>query len=265
MLIGRTQGMVRGARVCLAVSLASAFCLVASTAACGGSHKGGGFTGFWQVKGGTSGLRIDKLGPDYYLTIVNPDGSLGTPKHATLSNGGLYAGPGTAASPGPGLEPWFLVTGDPGSGSLTLTLGVTGGASQALKLERGTSVAAASPNPLVSPSGYSPPPTPQALANGSLSNEKDKQVAENLYAIQVAVEKYATARQAVPEASDVTLVGAVSNYLSPWPANPYTAAGGLMIVGKQAGKYTYTTDGKTYTLTAYLGDGSTFVIHGPPR
>jgi hypothetical protein len=264
MLIGRPQGTARVARICLAVSLVSAFCLIASTAACGGSHKTG-FTGFWQVQGGTSGLRIDKLGPDYYLTIVNPDGSLGTPKHATLSNGALYSGPGTAASPGPGLEPWFLVTGDLGSGSLTLTLGVTRGASQAVKLERVTGAAAASPNPLVSPSGYSAPPTPQALANGSLSNEKDKQVAESLYAIQVAVEKYATARRAVPEVSDVTLVGAVSNYLSPWPENPYTTAGGPMIVGKQAGQYTYTTDGKTYTLTAYLGDGSTFVIHGPSR
>jgi hypothetical protein len=265
MLASRPWGASRVARVCLVVTLACAFGLIALTAACGSSHSKPGFTGFWQAAGGHSGVRIDKLGQDYFLTIVNSDGSMGIPMRATLSNGDLYSGPGTEASPGPGPEPWYLVTGDPGSGSLTLTLSVFAGATQTFPLERSTSTIAASPNPLVSPPGYSPPPTSQALVNGSFSSEKDKQVAENLYAIQIAVEKYIAAQHAVPEASDVTLVGAVSNYLRPWPANPYTTAGGPMIVGKQPGKYTYAASGKTYTLTAYLGSGSTFVISGPPH
>ena len=260
---------MRRSRLFLVVlaALAAVLGLLAPAAACG-SHAAApsGFAGFWQMAGSSSGgLRIDKLGQDYYLTIVGGDGSMGTPKRATLQNGALYSGPGTAASPGTGPGAWFLVSGDPGSGNLRLTVGVALGASQDFQLERSTSTVAASPNPFVSPPGYSPPPTPAALADGSLKNAKDRQVAENLYAIQTAVEKYIAYQHAIPDASEVTLVGIISNFLDPWVVNPYTSAGGPMIVAKHPGDFSYARHGKTYTLTAYLGDGSTFVISGPPR
>jgi hypothetical protein len=263
---GRTG---RPARLRLVLAVIVAACLVALTAACGNSHPqagGGGFVGYWQLTGGSGGVRIDKLGEDYYLSIVSGSGSVGAPKRASLQNGSLYSGQsGTAASPGTGPGAWFLISGDPGSGKLTMTIGILAGAQQQFKLERSTSTATPSPNPFISPSGYSPPPTPQALVNGSLSSAKDKQVAENLYAIQTAVEKYIAYQHTVPDASEVTLVGVVSSFLDPWPANPYTSAGGPMIVARRPGDYEYAKHGNTYTLTAYLGNGSTFVISGPPR
>ena len=63
-----------------------------------------------------------------------------------------------------------------------------------------------------------------------------------------------------PPPQDVVEGGGISQYVSPWPTNPYTSQ--PMSPGTSPGSYVYEqmSGGQSYKLTGYLSNGLTYSV-----
>ena len=63
-----------------------------------------------------------------------------------------------------------------------------------------------------------------------------------------------------PPPQDVVEGGGISQYVDPWPTNPYTDQ--PMAPGTSPGSYVYEQQGggQAYKLTGYLSDGLTYTV-----
>ena len=96
----------------------------------------------------------------------------------------------------------------------------------------------------------------------SRERAKDAVVKEGVYDIQVGVLSYAIDNESTypPSGSVNALLGGSS--VSPWPKNPFSAAGAPMSYSSSysAGDYSYTTSGSTYQITGWLSRNGSFVV-----
>ncbi len=125
----------------------------------------------------------------------------------------------------------------------------------------------ASPTP--SPTPYSPSPTaspsPSTTASPSPSVSgsptADQQVVANIAKLQVGVVAWAADHNNLyPPPQDMVEGGGISQYVNPWPTNPFT--GQPMTPGTAPGSYVYEqlSGGQAYKLTGYLSNGLTYSV-----
>jgi hypothetical protein len=89
---------------------------------------------------------------------------------------------------------------------------------------------------------------------------KDSAVKEGIHALQVGVQSWAVDHndRYPPVAAVCQSNARFASYVDRWPDNPFTDA--PMALGSQPGDFTYTTDGKTFTLTGHLFGGEEFTV-----
>jgi hypothetical protein len=121
-----------------------------------------------------------------------------------------------------------------------------------------TPTTTASPSPTSSPTG-SPSPTPSPSGtNTALLNQ---QVVDGIVAIQAGINAWSSANGGLfPPPDAVASGGAVGQYVSAWPMNPFT--GQAMAAGSGEGDYTYEqlNGGQSYRLVGHLADGQTYTV-----
>jgi hypothetical protein len=116
--------------------------------------------------------------------------------------------------------------------------------------------ASPSPSPSISPS-----PTTTASPSPSTSPGTDQQTQDNIAQIQVGIVAWAADHNNLyPPPQDVVQGGGLSQYVKPWPVNPFT--GQAMVPGTSPGSYVYEqlSGGQAYKLTGYLGNGLTYSV-----
>jgi hypothetical protein len=167
------------------------------------------------------------------------------------------------------LDTQATVSGLTGPFTITLTPGATPDLAQmkvvsanqestTISLQRVASLLPASPTPSPTPTTS---PTASPSPSESASTTADQQVIDGIDKIQVGVITWATNNNNLyPAAADVTETGAVAQYVSPWPTDPY--AGQPMKPGVQPGNYTYEqlNGGSAYKITGYLQNGLTYTL-----
>jgi hypothetical protein len=213
--IGRTT--IARLTLCRLTLAAIAVAIALALAGCG-SKQNADFTGYWQGSGTAKGLviRIDNSGNAYTIS-----GSSGSPLPATLKNGELVAANGVA----------YGLSAD----GTTLTVHFQGPSGQIVMTRPTASTA--------------------ALAAQVASEGRELAVREGLAALQQGIENWWVEHEnRYPAVAVVQETNkAFAALVTPWPTNPFTKA--PMSPGSQPGDYTYTTEGKTYTLTGYLPAG----------
>ncbi len=113
-----------------------------------------------------------------------------------------------------------------------------------------------SPTPTASPTT-----TPTASPSPTGSPTADQQVVANIAKLQVGIVAWAAENDNLyPSPQDVIQGAGLSQYVDPWPANPYTGA--PMAPGTSPGSYVYEqlSGGQAYRLTGYLGNGLTYAV-----
>jgi hypothetical protein len=214
--IGRTTiARLTLCRITLAVVAAVAITL--ALAGCG-SKQSADFTGYWQGSGAAKDLviHIDHSGDAYAIS-----GSSGSPLPATLKDGELASANGVV----------YSLSAD----GKTLTLRFQGPSGQIVMTRPTASTA--------------------ALAAQVASQAQELAVREGLAALQQGIENWWVEHEnrypavAVVQETNKAFAALVTR----WPTNPFTKA--PMSPGSQPGDYTYTTDGKTFTLTGHLPAG----------
>jgi hypothetical protein len=118
------------------------------------------------------------------------------------------------------------------------------------------------PSPTTSPTPTpTPTTTPTASPSPSGSPTADQQVIANIAKLQTGIVAWAAENDNLyPSPQDVIQGGGLSQYVDPWPTNPYTSA--PMTPGTSPGSYVYEqlSGGQAYKLTGYLGSGLTYVV-----
>jgi hypothetical protein len=118
----------------------------------------------------------------------------------------------------------------------------------------------ASPSPSVSPTPTATPTTtPTASPSGSPT--ADNQTVANIAKLQVGIVAWAADNNNLyPPPQDVVDGGGLSQYVSPWPTDPFT--GRPMAPGTAPGSYVYEqiSGGQAYRLTGYLSNGLTYSV-----
>ena len=115
-----------------------------------------------------------------------------------------------------------------------------------------------SPSPTVSPS---PTTTTSPSPSASPSPGSDQLTQDNIAKIQVGIVAWAADNNNLyPPPQDVVDGGGLSQYVSPWPTNPFT--GQPMAPGTSPGSYVYEqlSGGQGYKLTGYLSNGLTYTV-----
>jgi hypothetical protein len=121
-----------------------------------------------------------------------------------------------------------------------------------------------SPTPTPTPSPtptLSPTTTPTTSPSPSGSPTADQQVIANIAKLQTGIVAWAADNNNLyPSPQDVIQGGGLSQYVDPWPANPFTSA--PMAPGTSPGSYVYEqlSGGQAYKLTGYLGNGLTYTV-----
>ncbi len=116
----------------------------------------------------------------------------------------------------------------------------------------------ASPSPTESPS---PTTTPSPTASPSGSPTADQQVVANIAKLQVGIVAWAADNNNLyPPPQDVVEGGGLSQFVTPWPTNPFTSQ--PMAPGTSPGGYVYEqlSGGQGYKLTGYLSNGLTYAV-----
>jgi hypothetical protein len=116
------------------------------------------------------------------------------------------------------------------------------------------------PTPTASPTP-TPTTTPTASPSPSGSPTADQQVIANIAKLQTGIVAWAADNNNLyPSPQDVIQGGGLSQYVDPWPTNPYTSA--PMVPGTSPGSYVYEqlSGGQAYKLTGYLGSGLTYAV-----
>ena len=120
------------------------------------------------------------------------------------------------------------------------------------------------PSPTVSPSPTaSPSPTTTASPSVSPSGSPtaDQQVVAAIAKLQVGIVAWAADNNNLyPPPQDVVEGGGISQFVNPWPTNPFT--GQPMTPGTAPGSYVYEqlSGGQAYKLTGYLSNGLTYSV-----
>jgi hypothetical protein len=227
------------------------------------------FVGTWSPEDGTGGgLVIKQDGDQFKVTQYDPDLQPAGSTVATLDGDQLTL---TIKASAIGLTD---VTGSI-KGTLThesddtLTLQFSAGSLQ-LKpityvrvdvLPPGTpspTPTTASPSPTTT---TSPSPTSTVSPTTSPSPDADQQVQDNIAALQVGIVAWAADNNNLyPAPQDVVQGGGLSQYVSPWPTNPFTDQ--PMTPGTSPGSYVYEqlSGGQAYKLTGYLSNGLTYTV-----
>ena len=117
-----------------------------------------------------------------------------------------------------------------------------------------------SPSPTASPTPTATPTTtPTASPSGSPT--ADNQTVANIAKLQVGIVAWAADNNNLyPPPQDVVDGGGLSQYVSPWPTDPFT--GRPMAPGAAPGSYVYEqiSGGQAYRLTGYLSNGLTYSV-----
>jgi hypothetical protein len=126
----------------------------------------------------------------------------------------------------------------------------------------------AAPSPTPTPAAtttVTPTPSPSASPSpspsGSDTTQLDQQVVDGVVAIQVGVLNWSAANgNLFPAAAEVAQSGAVGQYVTTWPTNPFT--GQPMAASPEQGDYTYEqlNGGQSYKLVGHLAGGLTFTV-----
>ena len=115
-----------------------------------------------------------------------------------------------------------------------------------------------SPSPSVSPSTS---PTSTTSPSPSTSPGSDQLTQDNIAKLQVGIVAWAAANNNLyPAPQDVVDGGGLSQYVNPWPTNPFTSQS--MAPGTSPGSYVYEqlSGGQGYRLTGYLSNGLTYTV-----
>ena len=121
-----------------------------------------------------------------------------------------------------------------------------------------------SPPPTTSPSPTSSPsPTTTATPSPTTSGSPtaDQQVVAAIAKLQVGIVAWAADNNNLyPPPQDVVEGGGLSQYVDPWPTNPFT--GEPAAPGTAPGSYVYEqlSGGQAYKLTGYLSNGLTYAV-----
>ena len=220
------------------------------------------FAGDWAPADGSGGgLVVSLQGDDFTVTMYDEDLEvLGS--YPAARDGDVLTYRFTDAESGRGMTKAML-TLDEDRDVLTLRLTAADAHGSSREYIRVDALqAAAPPTPTVAPTASpsaSPtdPPSPGPSPTSTDPAALDQQVVEGVSAINGAVVAWSAANGNVfPAAADVSPDGAVRQYLTDWPANPYT--GEPMSFGSEKGDYTYEqlTGGQGYRLTAHLSAGT---------
>jgi type IV pilus assembly protein PilA len=96
---------------------------------------------------------------------------------------------------------------------------------------------------------------------GQREKAKDAVVKENIHALQVGVQTYATDHgDAFPESGSIDYLGHL--YVDPWPGNPFQGNAAMTFSATAVpGRYSYTKTATGYSLTGWLSSGP-FVVGG---
>jgi hypothetical protein len=222
------------------------------------------WSGAWgRTDGAGGGLIIQGSGSTYQVTLY--DGSLNAlgVASAKQNHDKLTFTLATQASVG-GLTGPFSITLTMGAGHDTAQMQVVAANqdSVTIGLRRIPSLLPASPNATPTPTtSGSPTSSASPSPNASPTTAADQQVINGVTKIQVGVITWATNNNNLyPSAADVAQTGAIAQYVTPWPTNPFTNL--PMAAGTQPGNYTYEqlNGGSGYTLTAYLQNGLTYTL-----
>ncbi|NLE23326.1 MAG: DUF3597 domain-containing protein [Actinobacteria bacterium] len=119
-----------------------------------------------------------------------------------------------------------------------------------------TPTVSVSPTPTANPTG-----TPTASPSPTGSPSADQQVVANIAKLQAGIVAWAAENDNLyPSPQDVIQGGGLSQYVDPWPTNPFTGA--PMTPGTSPGSYVYEqlSGGQAYKLTGYLGNGLTYTV-----
>lgn len=118
------------------------------------------------------------------------------------------------------------------------------------------------PSPTASPSPtMSPSPSVSPSPSASSSPTTDQQVIDGIADLQVGIVTWASSNNNLyPPPQDVVEGGGISQYVVPWPTNPFT--GQPMTPGTAPGSYVYEqlSGGQGYRLTGYLSNGLTYSV-----
>ena len=117
-----------------------------------------------------------------------------------------------------------------------------------------------SPTLIPSPTG-SPSPSASPSTSGTPSPAADQQVIDGIAKLQVGIVAWASnSNNLYPSPQDVVNGGGISQYVNPWPVNPFTSQ--PMTPGTSPGSYVYEqlNGGQGYKLTGYLSNGLTYTV-----
>ncbi len=240
----------------------------------GGTATTGGevFVGTWAPEAGTGGgLVIKQDGDQFKVTQYDPELKPAGSTTATLEGDQLQL---TVKASAVGLTDVTgsvqgTLTHDSADDSLTLQF-----SSGTLQLKPISYVrvdvllpGAASPTPTPTTASplptapASPTPTATASPTTSPSPNADQQVQDNVAALQVGIVAWAANNNNLyPPPQDVVQGAGISQYVDPWPTNPFTSQ--PMAPGTSPGSYVYEqlSGGQAFKLTGYLSNGLTYSV-----
>ncbi len=233
---------------------------------------GEAFVGNWAPQDGSGGGLVIKQNGDQF-TVTEYDSQLqqtgSTP--ATLNGDQLDV---TVTASAIGLTD---VTGsiqgtlshDTNTDTLTLQFKAGGLSLKPIMYDRVDVLLPASATP--SPTPYSPSPSPSPTTSPtttaspspstSASPGSDQVTQDNVAKLQVGIVAWAADHNNLyPPPQDVVDGGGLSQYVNPWPTNPFT--GQPMAPGTSPGSYVYEqlSGGQGYRLTGYLSNGLTYTV-----
>jgi hypothetical protein len=234
------------------------------------SKAGEVFIGSWSPEAGTGGgLVISRTG-DTQFKITQYDSQLQPAGSTTadLVNDELQIGVQASALGLTGVTGKVQGALSHDAANDRLTLQFTAGD---LQLDPVTFVRAevllpASPSPTPSPTASptptaSPSPTVSPSPSASPSATTDQQVIDGIAKLQVGIVTWASANNNLyPPPQDVVQGGGISQYVDPWPTDPFTSQ--PMAPGTAPGSYVYEqlSGGQGYRLTGYLSNGLTYSV-----
>jgi hypothetical protein len=234
---------------------------------------GEAFVGNWSPEAGTGGgLVIKQDGDQFKVTQYDPQLQPAGSTTATLEGDQLTLSVKASAIGLTDVTGTIKGTLTHDSANDTLTLQFSSGSLQ-LKpityvrvdlLLPGTPTPSPAPttaSPSPSATTASPSPTTTSSPTTSPSPNADQQAQDNIAKLQVGIVAWAADNNNLyPAPQDVVEGGGISQYVDPWPTNPFT--GQPMTPGTSPGSYVYEqlSGGQAYKLTGYLSNGLTFSV-----
>jgi hypothetical protein len=232
------------------------------------------FVGNWAPQEGSGGGLVIKQNGDQF-TIAEYDAQLQQTGSttATLNGDQLDVTVGAAAI---GLTDVTgslqgTLTHDSATDELTLQFKAGSLSLKPIVYDRVDVLLPASATPSPTPSSASPSPSPTASPSPttttspspstSASPGSDQQTQDNIAKLQVGIVAWAADNNNLyPPPQDVVEGGGLSQYVDPWPTNPFT--GQPMTPGTSPGSYVYEqlSGGQAYKLTGYLSNGLTYAV-----